>query len=165
MKRVLDMCCGGRMFWFDKANPDAVFIDARQMERQVIWTGKGGETRSHEVQPDFVMDFRDLKFADESFSLVVFDPPHLAKRNGKTGWMNKKYGSLDPVTWRDDLRKGFTEGFRVLKPDGTLIFKWSSIEIPLSAVLELCAEKPLFGHRSGKNNCTHWVAFMKRHRT
>lgn len=26
MKRakILDACCGGRMFWFDKAHPDAV---------------------------------------------------------------------------------------------------------------------------------------------
>ncbi len=25
-KRVLDACCGSRMFWFDRENPDAVFF-------------------------------------------------------------------------------------------------------------------------------------------
>lgn len=148
------------MFWFDKRNPLTLFVDKRQMARQEIWSN-GKETRMFEVSPDEVMDFRDLKLPDDSFYLVVFDPPHLMKRNGKTGWMNKKYGSLDRETWKEDLRKGFTECFRVLKPNGTLIFKWSETEIPLSTILELTDEKPLFGHRSGKQLGTHWITFMK----
>lgn len=27
MKRILDACCGSRMCWFDRDNPDAVFMD------------------------------------------------------------------------------------------------------------------------------------------
>lgn len=28
MKKILDACCGSRMCWFDKDNPDTVFMDA-----------------------------------------------------------------------------------------------------------------------------------------
>ena len=44
---------------------------------------------------------------------------------------------------------------------GTLIFKWSEVQIPLKKVLEAIGADPLFGHRSGKNMNTHWMAFMK----
>lgn len=159
-KKILDACCGGRMFWMDKKNPNALFVDNRQMARQVIWQN-GEDTRHFEVSPDMVMDFRDLDLPSNYFPLVVFDPPHLMKRNGKTGWMNKKYGSLSRDTWRDDLYRGFRECIRVLKPEGVLIFKWSETEIPLREVLEQCPLKPLFGHPSGKAQKTHWVTFMK----
>lgn len=33
---------------------------------------------------------------------------------------------------------------------------------PLSDVLALTEEKPLFGHTSGKLAGTHWVAFLKQ---
>lgn len=164
-KKILDVCCGGRMFWFDKKHPDALYVDNRTMERQVIWRDKGGARKgrliSFEVRPDVMMDFRKLDLPDRSFTLVVFDPPHLMKRNGKTGWMKKKYGSLDRETWQEDIRKGFSECFRVLKADGILIFKWSEAEIPLKEILKLTPERPLFGHPSGKAQKTHWVCFMK----
>ena len=71
------------------------------------------------------------------------------------------YGSLDKDTWKEDLAAGFKECFRVLKPHGTLIFKWNEIDIPLNDVLALTPEKPLYGHRSGKKANTHWVSFIK----
>lgn len=146
--------------WFDKKNPEALFVDVRSLARREIWRGADGESHSFEVSPDMQADFRKLPLDDESFSLVVFDPPHLKKRNGKTGWMQTKYGSLG-CAWRDDLRLGFSECFRVLKTGGTLILKWSEAEIKLSAVLALTPQPPLFGHRTGKTQGTHWVAFLK----
>ena len=74
--------------------------------------------------------------------------------------MAAMYGVLDK-TWKEDLQKGFAECFRVLKPDGVLIFKWCEYEIPLREVLALTPFKPLFGHPSGKMQKTHWVTFMK----
>lgn len=130
------------------------------MARQVIWTGKN-EERSFEVEPDEIMDFRNLALPTNAFHLVVFDPPHLSRRKGKEGWMQKKYGSLDPETWRDDIAKGLAECFRVLKKNGVLVFKWSESEVPLSEVLALTPMKPLFGHQSGKMHKTHWLCFMK----
>lgn len=74
--------------------------------------------------------------------------------------MAKKYGKLEG-DWRAELTKGFAECFRVLKPEGTLVFKWNENEVPVSQILALTPEKPLFGNRGGKNMQSHWVVFMK----
>lgn len=157
---VLDACCGGRMFWFDKQDPRALFIDERIVKPCMV--GKGRNTRKFSVEPDLVMDFRKMNIQSNQFALVVFDPPHLRIKNGKNSWTGKKYGTLNRETWREDLRAGFSECFRVLKFGGTLIFKWCETEIPLKDILALTNQKPLFGHRSGKASKTHWVAFIKQ---
>lgn len=155
-KKILDACCGSRMFWFDKHHPDTLYIDNRTMPAKLQTNGA-----TISVEPDVVMDFRKLDLPDNSFALVVFDPPHIKKRAGKGSWMAEKYGELDRKTWKDDLSQGFAECFRVLRPDGVLIFKWSEFDIPLRDILALTPARPLFGHRSGKQNKTHWVCFMK----
>lgn len=162
-KTILDVCCGGRMFWFNKSHPNALYLDIRVMEKKVIWKGRGerkGQVCEFEVKPDIVMDFRKLELPDNQFSLVVFDPPHIVE-NTKTGYQKAKYGVLSPNTWKNDIRAGFNECFRVLKPLGILIFKWGEVSYPLSEILKLTEEKPLFGHKSGKQQKTHWVTFMK----
>jgi SAM-dependent methyltransferase len=68
--------------------------------------------------------------------------------------MAQKYGALDK-NWKEDIRSGFAECFRVLKEDGVLIFKWNEHDIPLREVLALTPVKPLFGHPSGKQMKTH----------
>lgn len=153
MKKVLDVCCGARMFWFDKKNPNVQFCDIRS-EEHVLCDG-----RKLEIKPDMVMDFRDLKFKDESYSLVVFDPPHLRKL-GTGSWMAKKYGILSD-DWKEDLKKGFNECWRVLKKDGVLIFKWNERDIRIGDVLKLFNKEPLFGHTTGRSGKTMWVCFMK----
>jgi SAM-dependent methyltransferase len=104
-------------------------------------------------------DFTDLPFPDDSFWLVVFDPPHLIRVNDDA-YMAIKFGRL-PGDWKDVLRAGFRECMRALRPNGTLIFKWSEIQIPTTEVIEAIGEKPLFGHRSGRKMNTHWMVFMK----
>lgn len=47
----------------------------------------------------------------------------------------------------------------MLRPHGTLVFKWSEVSYPLRDVLALTPERPLFGHRTSRN--THWCVFMK----
>ena len=148
------------MFWFDHDNPHVVYVDNRRMERQVIWQSKDGtEVREFEVQPDIVADFRQLPFADESFYHVVFDPPHLTQA-GETSWLAKKYGRLTG-DWRDMLSRGFRECMRVLKPYGTLVFKWNEEDVKVSEILRLFDRAPLYGHKSGKLGNTHWLVFMK----
>ena len=49
----------------------------------------------------------------------------------------------------------------MLRPEGVLIFKWCEDEIPVSRILALTQHKPLFGHKSGKQQKTHWITFMK----
>ncbi|GKX61284.1 class I SAM-dependent methyltransferase [Leminorella grimontii] len=151
---ILDMCCGSRMFWFNKQDERAVFSDIRK-EHHTLCDG-----RQLDINPDVIADFRNLPFDDEQFSLVIFDPPHLS-RCGPNGWQGKKYGVLNKKTWRDDLRAGFSEGFRVLRPHGTLIFKWNEVQIPLKEILALTDQKPAIGHLSGKRSDTHWISFLK----
>ena len=31
-KRIIDVCCGSKMFWFDKENEDVLFMDNRELE-------------------------------------------------------------------------------------------------------------------------------------
>lgn len=143
------------MFWFNKKHPETLYIDNRVMPPKKQTNGA-----TVEVAPDIVMDFRKLDLPNASFSLVVFDPPHILKRAGKNSWMKEKYGELDRKTWKDDLRIGFAELFRVLRPNGVLIFKWSEFDIPVREVLALTPVAPLFGHRSGKMAKTHWITFM-----
>lgn len=153
MKSVLDVCCGSRMFWFDKDDERAVFNDVRS-ESHTLCDG-----RELVVSPDTRFDFKNLGFDDSSFKLVVFDPPHLEKL-GEKSWMAKKYGRLSSQ-WRDDLKAGFNECFRVLENNGVLVFKWNETQIKVSEILSLTDKKPLFGHRSGKASKTHWILFIK----
>ena len=153
---ILDACCGSRMFWFDKQNKDALFVDKR---KEVLTAKDREKIRTIEINPDIIADFTELPFNDNSFNMVVFDPPHL-KTLGETSWMAKKYGKL-PDNWECVISKGFDECMRVLKPNGTLIFKWNETEIKTSKILSLIPYKPLFGHTTGRQAKTIWMAFMK----
>ena len=159
MADILDPCCGSRMFWFDRQDGRAVFGDLRRESHTLTDKSSKGGSRELVIAPDIEMDFRCMPFADESFHLVVFDPPHLV-RNGSKGWLAKKYGKLGN-DWRDDIEAGFAECFRVLKPNGTLIFKWNEHEIKVREILALTDQKPLFGNRCGKTAKSHWIVFMK----
>lgn len=151
VKKILDAACGSRMFWFDKANPNVEFVDNRKYFEKL----PSGHVIN--VDPDTVADFRNMPFEANSFYMVVWDPPHLIHA-GKTSWLAKKYGKLDQDNWQTDLSKGFSECMRVLKPHGTLIFKWNTCQIPMNQVLECFSQAPLFGDKRSK---TRWLVFMK----
>jgi SAM-dependent methyltransferase len=151
---VLDATCGGRMMWFDKENPRALYVDKRELPPTALCDG-----RLFEIAPDVLADFTALPFPDSSFYLVVFDPPHLVRVNDDA-YMAIKYGKLGG-DWRDVIRAGFSECMRVLKPNGTLIFKWSEIQISTAEVISAIGQQPLFGHKSGRKMNTHWMTFMK----
>jgi SAM-dependent methyltransferase len=157
--KVLDVCCGGRMFWFDKSDHRAVFVDNRTethwLKDSSVKTGQ----RKFQVIPNVQADFRNLPFASDYFRTVVFDPPHFDS-TGPQSWLRAKYGTLED-DWRSMLRDGFSECFRVLVPGGTLIFKWNEYQIKVSEILKLTPVEPLFGHRSGRHSKTHWVTFAK----
>lgn len=152
--RVIDVCAGSRMMWFDKKNPIAIFGDERS-ESHTLCDG-----RALNISPDLLFDFTNLPFPDCSFRLVAFDPPHL-KHAGETSWLRLKYGVLSGG-WQDEIRKGFSECFRVLEPEGVLIFKWAEDQVKLRDVLSLTPNKPLFGHTTGRKGQTHWMTFMKQ---
>lgn len=169
-KPIFDACCGGKMFYFDKQDPRVLFMDIRKIKTKLC------DGRDFEVSPDIVGDFTNIPIESNTFEMVVFDPPQLLRNTGKskfadiygslnenatpTGYQQIKYGALYS-DWRDMLRKGFAECFRVLKGGGFLIFKWNETDVKVSEVLSLTEEKPIFGHKSGKRSNTHWICFRK----
>lgn len=153
-KKILDACCGGRMFWFNKQHPKAVYMDNRVREK-----GHCSHRHNHSVKPDIVGDFKKIPFEDNSFSLVVFDPPHIFGE--ETGNLTKQYGWLSKENWREELLGGFNECMRVLKPDGVLIFKWNEARISKKDVIAIFPQQPLFGNQPRSRAKTHWLCFMK----
>lgn len=169
-KPILDACCGGKMFYFDKDNPNVLFQDIRDVDMTLC------DGRSFSIHPDVVADFRGMPYPDNAFRMVVFDPPHLLRNHhgstvesiysadGKDKpncWEEQKYGSLGNADWRETIKQGFKECFRVLMYGGFLIFKWNETDIKTSEVLKLTTQKPIFGIKYGKREKSHWIVFMK----
>ncbi len=156
-KFILDACCGARMMWFDKQHPNALYIDIREEEKGFVVSRP-----NREIKPDLKSDFRDLPFADNSFKLVVWDPPHLIGKN-YSGALTKTFGQIIPDTFDYDYSKGFKELWRVLEDYGILIFKFNDYSISFKRVLKLFPVEPLFGNTvsTKKGKSTKWFTFMK----
>ncbi|MBG6028370.1 SAM-dependent methyltransferase [Proteus mirabilis] len=142
------------MFYFDKQDDRVLFNDIRAEEHVLC------DRRILNITPDIISDFKNLPFQNNSFYQVLFDPPHLI-RGGKNSWMFKKYDLLNKDSWREDLKKGFSEVFRVLKPNGTLLFKCNETQIPVKQILALTNKKPTAVQCIGKNDKIHWITFYK----
>lgn len=148
---ILDACCGSRMFWWDKDRTDVVFQDNRQLDTTLC------DGRPLNISPSHLGDFTNMAFPDNSFDLVIFDPPHLIHAGEKSG-LAQKYGRLNKDTWEEDLHQGFFECLRVLKPSGTLIVKWNEEQITTAQLLKAFGQQPLFGDKRSK---TRWLVFKK----
>jgi len=152
--KILDVCCGSKMFWYDKHEPHTTYMDIRK----AVYTAMDrGNKRKIEIDPDIQADWKHIPFADETFDLVVFDPPHLV-RAGKTSWLAKKYGTLDLVTWPNEFHKAFNEIMRVMKPTGVMIFKWNEDQIPIKEAFRAFGQQPILGDMRSK---TKWSVFIK----
>lgn len=97
---VLDACCGSRMFWFDRKDSRALYIDKRRETHLAKdCSVKNGE-REIVVAPDMIADFTSMPFPDSTFSLVVFDG-HRTGKAAKTHWvafMKQAISNLTPAT-------------------------------------------------------------------
>lgn len=146
--------------WVDKNHPNVIYGDIREEPK-----GHIPEQVNHHIAPDIVLDFQDLPFDDESFKLVVFDPPHLKKKQASPkSIIGKKFGWLSNENWEPIIKKGFDECWRVLEPYGILIFKWNDTNHPYSYVLNVIGRKPLFQNimrRKSAQYGTYWACFMK----
>ena len=147
------------MFWFDRCDDRVLYLDKRYESHRLKDSSSNGGYRNLVIQPDTICDFTQMPFDGGSFKLVVFDPPHLVKC-GKNSWLAKKYGVLGS-DWKDDIKRGFSECFRILEDNGIMIFKWNENDISVSSILNLTPERPLFGNRCGKQAKSHWIVFMK----
>lgn len=52
--RILDVCCGSRMFWFDKAEPHTTYMDIRQETFEI-------HGKKVNVNPDVVEELENFK--------------------------------------------------------------------------------------------------------
>ena len=145
------------MFWYNKKHPNVLYIDLRKRKKGFL-----KHRMSFDVAPDEIGDFRDLKYKNKSFKLVVFDPPHIVRgTDEENSIMKKRYGVLKKSTWKSDVQAGLAECYRVLDDFGVLIFKWNEESIKIKEIVDLAPVQPLFGHRSGSRSKTHWLCFMK----
>ena len=160
-KYILDACCGNRMFWINKKHPNTLYIDIRKEK-----VGFCADRKNVDINPDLICDFRALPFSDNSFKHIVWDPPHIITKKGMkqlTGIMIKKYGALHADTWRDDLKRGFKELWRVLDLYGTLSFKFCDTSVDFKEVLNLFPVEALYGITTTKkkNHETKFFIFIK----
>lgn len=167
-EEILDATCGGRSIWHpeNKDRDDTLYLDTREEPPGFIEDGyETNRNPNYEVDPDHQQDFRDLPYSDASYNLVVFDPPHAIRSDGMQelkGITHRKWGCLSAETWRSDLRAGFEELWRVLKPGGTLVFKFANESADFDEVLELAPEPPLFGTSVNDHTVTtRWFVFYK----
>jgi hypothetical protein len=106
--------------------------------RGVMWKGTGVTPHrsdvSQEMSPDAetIADCRSLPFADNSYDVIAFDPPHLpaaAASVGSSGIERAQYGLDASGDYRqgDNINPLFvdflTEARRVLTPEGIVIAK------------------------------------------
>ena len=50
------------MFWFDKENPDVLFVDNRELDTTLC------DGRRFVIKPDEIVDFRNMPYEDNSFN-------------------------------------------------------------------------------------------------
>ena len=153
-KYILDACCGGRQWWFEKEHKNTIFMDIREVEPGAIELQP-----NFKIKPDIIGDYRKMPFNDNTFNLIAWDIPHILKPNN--GLISIKYGWLSE-NWKEDTIRGFNEIMRVLKPRGVLIFKYADINIKVREMIDLFPIKPLFGTRTKKGvNNTYFITYMK----
>lgn len=154
-KPILDPCCGSRMFYFDRKNPLVDFRDNRTLDTTLC------DGRKLVVEPDTIGDVLSIDAADEAYHLVIFDPPHMT--GGSSGWQIQKYGKL-PDDWKNWMTKAFSECWRVLAQNGTLVFKWHEYKARISEVLKCAPGAPVMGSRRPSASKTHFLVFFKESR-
>ena len=163
--KILDATAGYKEIWFQKNHPFVTFMDIRngKIDTKTENT-KFKNRRRIEIKPDVVSSWEDAPFPDNYFDMVVFDPPHIFRKNDIdriTSTMEYKYGWLYDDNWKHVLKKGINKLFRVLKPKGIFILKWSECNKKINEILPLFPYPPLFGTRSGKDNTNLWIVFLR----
>lgn len=146
------------MFYFDKEDPRVLFGDIRELDAKLPDSSNPKGFQELHVHPDMLMDFRNLPFGDGAFPLVIFDPPHLRKA-GESSWLAQKYGKLPDFGWKEYLAQGLSECWRVLKPQGTLVFKWNEQQIKFGDLHDIFPAKPVI--RFSPKAKTIFVIFFK----
>lgn len=165
--KILDATCGNRGIWYQKNHPFVTFMDVRNGNYDtradnpnMSYKGR----RITRVKPDVVSEWKDAPFPNESFDMIVFDPPHiLMDRNKQPPILASRYGFLYKDNYKQVLKEGIKKLFNILKPEGIFILKWSETSAPVDDIIKLCPYSPLFGSNTkSKGHTEHfWVLFIK----
>jgi len=110
--KIIDMTWGKGVFWKN------VDCSNYQLIKNDIDINRG----------DIHFDFRNTPYKDESFDMVILDPPYASRSSNKDSFVGSLYNNanhhLDTV---EDVLKfyleGMTESFRLLKKNGYLMVK------------------------------------------
>lgn len=171
-KLILDATSAFRSMWFNKNNPLVDYFDKSSDDdlnkRRSKYNNLCGTTKFRYWNPKnktIQGTWAKLSFPDNTYKMVVFDPPH-KKKLGEKSKFKQIYGELSPETWQRDLKQAFTEFFRVLQPYGFLILKWGSDDVSYKEILACSPIKPLYGNITNgtnkhKKSRTYWFCFMK----
>ena len=160
--KILDATASERSMWYDKEEAHTVYMDCRKGVFSMKTEKMKADMLPVKVYPTVLAKWQNLPFKSDCFDMVVFDPPHLIiSRQRKKPSMASRYGFLYDDTWRKDIELGTKELFRVLRPEGTFILKWSETSKKVDEVLGLIPYRPIFGTRTGQANKTHWITFLK----
>ncbi len=118
---ILDVTAGYRGMYKDKQDLGTLFIDCRRS-----------------VKPDIIAVWAYLPIKSGAVDGGVIDPPHmLYVSKGKPMGFNfaEKYGVLNRLSWKADLRAAYLELMRVIAPDGLLLVKWNDNHVSLKRFL------------------------------
>jgi len=161
--KILDATAGSRGIWVQKNHPYVTFMDKRKGKFVSYQSPK--DKRTYEVNPDVVASWDNMPFKDETFDMVVFDPPHIIKKQKTPSRLEIQYSYLDKDIWRKTLKDAFINLFRVLKQDGIFILKWCESNKPIEDIIALSPYPPLFANKTINHNPktkdSYMVVFLK----
>jgi SAM-dependent methyltransferase len=144
-----------RMLDFYPRKPPQSILDAT-VNRGRFWVGSSRPVTGLDIdprhKPDVVGDNRDMPFADGSFDVVVYDPPHVPNQGRDRA---KDFTTRFGLGGKSSAENGYTfthlfppflaEAYRVLRPEGILFckiadyvhnhrYQWAHIELIKAAV-------------------------------
>jgi len=124
-----------KMLEFYPRREPTLILDAT-INRGRFWKGSNrpviGLDINPKYNPDVVADNRNMPFEDETFDVVVYDPPHIPNQGkDKTKDFNDRFGLPLRSTAKTQYNLSFLyqpfvkEAYRVLRPEGLLFAKIS----------------------------------------
>lgn len=163
--KILDATCGVRSIWYQKNHPFVTYMDIRKVNNKQQTFYKLKDRRLIRINPDLICDWQQLPFKNDSFDVVLFDPPHIVRskrrmEKSKHVFM-EKYGYIYLEEFPLIIKRSLKELFRVLKTEGIFILKWNECDISVKHILKLFPYKPLFGDKLERKNNTYWILFIK----
>lgn len=144
-----------RMLSFYPRSEPSLILDAT-VNAGRFWRGSCrpvvGMDIDPKYNPDVVADNRDMPFLDDTFDVVVYDPPHIPNQGrDRTKDFNARFGLVVKSTKETNYNLSHLylpfarEAFRVLRPEGVLLakiadyvhnhrYQWAHVEFMRAAV-------------------------------